>query len=347
MRQPNFDNLLKILKCEVPERPTLFEFFMNDVLYNRLARPELVKAHLEDPKDKRKRVRLLIDAFKNAGYDYTTLHASEYGFKTSQVDQKETRSLNQGFIINDRETYEKYEWDNPDNYDYSWLGEFEDELPEGMKFIVFGPGGVLENVIGLTGYDNLCFIMYDDPELAEDIFRSVGEGLLRYYELSRDYNSVGAMISNDDWGFKTQLMLSPDQMREYVFPWHKKIVETIHVAGKPAILHSCGNLEPVMEDIIDDIGYDARHSFEDTIIPVEDAYEKWQGKIAILGGLDMDFICRASLEEIKERSLAMLERTKDRGGYALGTGNSIPEYVPHDSYLAMISVIKKDAKYFK
>jgi len=26
-----------------------------------------------------------------------------------------------------------------------------------------------------------------------------------------------------------------------------------------------------------------------------------------------------------------------RGGYALGTGNSVPEYIPIDNYLAMLS----------
>jgi uroporphyrinogen decarboxylase len=32
----------------------------------------------------------------------------------------------------------------------------------------------------------------------------------------------------------------------------------------------------------------------------------------------------------------MLERTAGRGGYALGTGNSVPDYVPDENYLAMI-----------
>jgi uroporphyrinogen decarboxylase len=32
----------------------------------------------------------------------------------------------------------------------------------------------------------------------------------------------------------------------------------------------------------------------------------------------------------------MLERAAGRGGYALGTGNSVPEYVPDASYFALI-----------
>ena len=150
------------------------------------------------------------------------------------------------------------------------------------------------------------------------------------------------MISNDDWGFKTQTMLSVKDMRKYVFPWHKKIVKTIHKYNRPAILHSCGNLEAVMEDIIEDMNYEAKHSFEDAIIPVEEEYEKWGNRIAILGGIDMNFICTSSIQEIKARSQAVLNKSHDRGGYALGTGNSVPEYVPDEKYLAMVSVINKD-----
>ena len=36
-RRPDFDNLLAILHLEEPTRPTLFEFFLNDRLYARLA----------------------------------------------------------------------------------------------------------------------------------------------------------------------------------------------------------------------------------------------------------------------------------------------------------------------
>jgi uroporphyrinogen decarboxylase len=32
----------------------------------------------------------------------------------------------------------------------------------------------------------------------------------------------------------------------------------------------------------------------------------------------------------------MLERAAGRGGYMLGSGNSIPEYVPPDHYFAML-----------
>ena len=55
-----------------------------------------------------------------------------------------------------------------------------------------------------------------------------------------------------------------------------------------------------------------------------------------MGGIDMNFLVTRTPEEVYARARAMLERAADRGNYLLGSGNSIPEYVPVENYLAMI-----------
>lgn len=331
MRSPNFNNLLKVLARERPERPTLFEFFLNGPLYMTLAEIESgsdlsgLNWH-----------KMVVKAFARAGYDYATVPASDFGFPVAPHASAKSRSMSDLAIITDRQGLAAYSWPNPDDFDYTRLDVLSQEMPGGMKLIVYGPGGVLENVMSLMGYEPMCFALADDSGLVGEVFDEVGSRLLRYYELTAGHEGVGALISNDDWGFNSQTMLPPQLMRKYVFPWHKKIVETIHRAGKPAILHSCGNLESVMDDIIDDMGYDGKHSYEDKILPVEDAYERWGNRIAVLGGIDVDFVCRLSPDEVYQRSKAMISRSMDRGGYALGTGNSVPEYVPREGYFAMI-----------
>ncbi len=338
MRQPNFNNMLKVLERKVPDRPTLFEFFMNLKLYEELTGE---KANFEA--NSIEALAFVARAFAAAGYDYVTTHASEFGFKTDRNhDRKDTISLNATATIDSWETFKSYDWPDPDSCDYSKLEKITPYLPEGMKVMVMGPGGVLENVTALVGYDNLCYMIYEDEELVQALFDAVGERLLRYYELSGKYDSVGMLISNDDWGFNTQTFLSTEQMRRFVYPWHKKIVEAIHKYSKPALLHSCGNFNVAMDDVINLMKYDAKHSYEDNILCVEDSYERWHDKIAILGGIDVDFVIRKSTQEIEERCLAMLERVKDRGGYALGTGNSVPEYIPSEKYFAMINCAKRN-----
>ncbi len=333
MRKPDFDNILAVLNCQKPSRPTLFEFFLNNRLYMSLS------GHKGPGPDgaSDEHSRMLIRAFEKAGYDYAVITCLGFTFPRGELHRASTISLNDGVLITDRASFESYPWPVVESADYSRLERLAKWLPEGMKAIIPGPGGILENVIALTGYDNLCYLLADDPELTHEIFNAVGSRLLRHYEIASIPNAVGACISNDDWGFKTQTMLSTEDMRTYVIPWHRRIAAAIHANDKPVVLHSCGNLENIMDDIIDDIGYNGKHSYEDTILPVEEAYDRWGDRIAILGGIDLDFICRHSPEEIHQRSRRMLEHSEARGGYALGSGNSIPEYVPDEAYFAMIS----------
>jgi len=337
MRKPDFTQLLKVLNKQVPDRPTLFEFFLNGTLHELLTKGEFIPKN-----DGFDWTRQTIQAFKAAGYDFVFNASTNFSFPANSKDHSQsTISLNDSSTIYDWETYEKYKWPNPEDYDLSILDKIAAELPDGMKVIVHGPCGVLENAINLVGYDNLCMMIYDEPDLAKQVFDDVGNRLLKYYQQAVTHDAVGALMSNDDWGFKTQPMLSPADMRKYVFPWHKKIVAAGHAHGKPVILHSCGQLEEVMEDIIEDMKFDAKHSFEDTIMPIEEAYEKYKGRIALLGGIDVGFVCTATPEEIAARSAAMIKRAEKDGGYALGTGNSVPEYVPHSGYFAMVDVVRK------
>jgi uroporphyrinogen decarboxylase len=326
---PNFDNLLKVLRGERPSRPTLFEFFLNIELETKIA-----FGHADPPDWPAHLIRAA--AFRKAGYDYLTVLPPGFAFPAGARHQEKSISLNEGGVISDWDSFHAYPWQDPDDADYAVLDEVGNELADGMMIIPWGPGGVEENVISLVGYENLCFLLADEPELVTAIFEAVGSRLVRFYEHVAAHPRVGACISNDDWGFKTQTLLSVAQMREYLFPWHQRIVETIHAAGKPAILHSCGYYGEIIDTVIDELRYDARHSYEDGIQPVEAAYDELKGRIAVLGGLDLDFVCRAAPEEVYARAKAMLRRAETDGGYALGTGNSVPEYVPHENYFAMI-----------
>ena len=326
--RPDFSNLLAVLERKKPSRPTLFEFFLNDRLYQRLVPegPSPEDGELAWP-------NYIVKAFCQAGYDYAAILPPGFDFPSARIQVGRTISINEGALITDRASFNVYAWPDPHTTQYEMMDRLR--LPSGMKLIGYSPDGLLENVIKLVGYERLCYLLLDDEKLVADVFEEVGARLLRYYELLSRPASVGACIANDDWGFKTQTMLSPQDMRRFVFPWYKKIVQAVHSTGKPVILHSCGYFQRIAADIAGEMRFDARHSYEDVILPVEEVYEQYQSQFGILGGIDVDFICRSSPEAVYRRSKAMLARAAVRGGYALGTGNSVPDYVPDAGYFAM------------
>ena len=333
-RCPDFQNILSILQREIPSRPTPFEFTLNNDIYDKVTGQSAPPDH-----DGLAWTRYLVQAFARLGYDFTVIggwHLNALVFDVGEKHIKKSKSLNEGAVITDRASFEKYRWPELNVERLAPLQIINQELPDGMKIICCGFEGVLETVIDLVGFENLCLMLYMDPELTSEIFTNVGSRILNYYEHIVQFDSVGAIISNDDWGFKTQTMLAPDDMRRLVFPWHEKIVDTAHRAGKPVILHSCGNAEAIMDDIIQDMKFDGKHSFEDAIVPVEDAIDRWSERIAIIGGIDMDFLCNRSPMEIKSRTANLVAHSMQKGGIAIGSGNSIPAYVPIENYITML-----------
>ncbi|MEI8387559.1 MAG: hypothetical protein WCG76_08160 [Verrucomicrobiota bacterium] len=79
---------------------------------------------------------------------------------------------------------------------------------------------------------------------------------------------------------------------------------------------------------------------------MEEAYELYGTRIGILGGIDVDFLSRSTPEQIRRRCTAILEQTMSRGGYALGSGNSITDYIPAENFVALRAAPLEFSIYF-
>ena len=332
--QPDIEQLYRVLRREQADRPVLFEFIIN--LETCLS---VSGRHKQPQPGTVDYYRMVMKAFQRLGYDTAPVYTFESGllsFPKAEQDTLASRSQNQGALISDRESFDRYPWPDAGAGNYDLYRQLQPYLPDGMKLLGFSNGGILENATDIVGFEKLCELYLVDPDLTGEIFTNIGERLLKFYSIVASMESVGACVVNDDWGFKTQTMFPPAMMESYVFPYTRKIVERIHASGKPAILHSCGNVKDIMDIIIDDLKLDGKHSFEDGIYPVEDAWDWWSDRIAIIGGIDVDFLVKKTPEEIYQRSLRLLEKTSGTGGYALGSGNSIPDFVPMENHLAII-----------
>lgn len=341
---PDFGRFDKILRRQgVPDRVPFYELFSNiehDVLRT------IGKARNGAPAERGDRERMEhwleqhITYMYTLGYDYVNVGGWNFGFPMEDRPKTVTDCGEVGYImgtshtIATREDFEQYPWPDVGEADYTPLEKVGALLPEGMKAIA-GFSGILENVMWLLGYEGVSYLLTDDEPLVRDMFEAVATRIIDHFDNMAAFDVVGALQLGEDMGFKTQTMLSPEIYRTYVFPWHKKLVETAHRHDKPIILHSCGNLREVMDDIID-CGWDAKHSFEDVIEPVWKIKEKYGDRIAILGGFDMDKLCRMSEEEVRAHTRFLIEQCAPGGGWALGTGNSVAPYVPVQNFLAMM-----------
>jgi len=282
------------------------------------------------------------------GYDLMRLHASESEFRTppgwvsAGGQALATSKTIQGYTVQEHagpiqvwEDLERFPWPRASRIDprpFEWM---EKNLPEGMKThdLVMQ---VFEATTWLMGYESLFMNLLEEPDLVDALIERIGQSAYEYAEFLCQFDCVGALWGTDDMGFRSMTMVPPEWLRERILPWHRKAAALAHQHGKLYFLHSCGNVDVLMNDLIEDVKIDAKHSFEDAITPVIEFYDRYNLRIGVLGGLDVDFLCRADESTIRRRVRETLDHCMPGGGYALGSGNSITSYIPLENYFAML-----------
>jgi len=345
--QPDWEGLIRCIKREgTPNRVHHIELFLDlEVQAAICDRYDLLRDL--DPQDPYFDLRRQITLQRFLGYDYVRCGLEGLEMPLHHTTTEDTaglrRETGRTFVEEHRgpiaswQEFEAYPWPDPAAAVTRSLEWYERNLPEDM--CVIGSGGFAhfaEYLTWLMGYETLCYSLYDQRDLVTAISKRLYNMYETAVQLLLQFDRVKIIWGSDDMGFRSGTLISPDDLREFVLPGHKRMAELSHQAGRPYLLHACGNLRAIMEDLIEDVHIDALHSFEDTIVSVISMKETYGDRIALLGGIDVDFICRASEPEIRQRVQDTLDRCMPGGGYCLGTGNSVTNYIPLDNYLAML-----------
>lgn len=357
MMDPDFDRLrMVLLREEEPDRVPFFEIYADKEVMEAITREPVTQMDLSDENVQQLYLEAAVKFYRGLGYDYVSLRSSPDFPRNNILFTEDMANLNRGKrewldeqrgSIRDQLELEKYPWPNPDDLvdrSFSHLRILRRFLQPGMKVIPY-TSGIFENMTRLLGTVPFLHKLYREPSFIQDAFDKVGSVISVCLEAISAEDDVGAIAYNDDMGYKVGPIMSPQLFRRYVFPWQKRCVERVHKSVKPFILHSCGNLRLLMDDLITYVGIDAKHSYEDSTYPVT-LYKKLYGdRIAILGGVDMDKIAREPLSEFEVYVRDVIRECAPGGGYALGCGNTVANYVNPENYLAMLEIGRKYGKY--
>ena len=343
---PDWEAFVSCLRREgTPKRVHNIEIFLDEEVKPGLCERFQLQESLskDDPYFSCKREIALQRAL---GYDYICCGIGGVDLNFNWINIEDTAEIKRqggrNFIDETRgpitswQEFDAYPWPDMRNADTSALEWYEKHLPEDMCIIGGLIGHFAEEISWLMGYKTLFVSLVKQRELVQAISDRLMEHYRHLIELYLQFERVKMIWGTDDMGFRSGTLISPKDLRSLVLPGHKMLAEMAHQAGRLYLLHSCGNLAAIMPDLVDDVKIDAKHSFEDTIEDICTVKQQWGGKIALLGGLDMDFMCRASEAEVRARTRRTLQVCQPGGGYCLGTGNSVANYISIENYLAML-----------
>ena len=344
--KPNGEEFLQVIRREkTPSRVYHVELFHDGEIQAALNDRFDIYNHL-DEKDPHYGMKRAIAFQRFMGYEYVYggVGAGWPPVKTTSAPDSSSelnRASGRGWmdegkgIISNWEDFEKYPWEEFEKTSTAGLEWLEKNLPDDMIIIGTGVGNFCEYLCWLFGYETLCFLMFEDRDLVLAVKQKLEEAFVRNSEMLVQFDRVKALWGFDDMGFKTGLMLGTPETRALVLPGHRMVAKIAREAGRPYLMHNCGNLSEIIEDLIE-MGVDAKHSFEDTIEDVRQVKHTYGKRMTMLGGIDVDFLCRSTEEAIRKRVRETCEICLPGGGWMLGTGNSVANYIPIDSYLAMV-----------
>lgn len=333
-RQPDFEQFLKVLwRRGRPDHLPFYEHIASPGFIARRTCTEWDRWDARHPDY----WPVYVDFWLEMGYDGIPLEIPlncplPGGHAGSASQQSEAQ-----VVFRSLEDVEAYPWPDEDApIDFRHFETVAGLLPDGVKIVGGVAAGPFEWSSWMLGIVGMSMALFDCPELVEDVFARVGALHRSAVRQLATMDAVGALRQGDDLGFKSSTFLRPDDLRRLVFPIYKDMAATAHRAGKPFILHSCGNLREVYDDLIDGCGIDAKHSFEDTILPVEDFQRLYGGRVTPLGGLDVDVICRSDEDTLRAYTRRKVEACFAAGHWALGTGNSLTDYMPVENYMIVL-----------
>ena len=356
--KPDYERFLRVLDGkEMPQRPPLIEYIADSTIVQPIVEALGRRWVLPQDGDRASQAAYLdntIAFWQHMGYDFVHVYTG-YHFQGHTLAAQDTASPegerqrhwndeHHGMIAS-WEDFERYPWPKPGDLDLFIFEYVSRHLPDGMGLLVEHSGHQYEWIASLFSYEGLCLMLHDDPALVQAVSDRVGGLLLDFYRQAADFDHVIAFFPGDDMGFRSATLVSPQTLRQYVLPWHARFAELAHAHNQRYYLHSCGNLKAILPDLVETVRIDGKHSFEDAIQPCEEFHRRYAGgqeegaglsrRIASLGGVDVDILGRRTPEQVRARTRALIEANAPYGRFAVGSGNSIPNYVPLANYLAM------------
>ncbi len=147
-----------------------------------------------------------------------------------------------------------------------------------------------------------------------------------------------AILIADDMAFNAGVFLPPYIMEKNVYPFYKKMIKEIKAyKDVPVFLHSDGNLNSVMDDIVE-CGFDGLQSLQPSAgMDIARIKEKYGDKLCLWGNIDLDHIlCFGTTDEVKADVRRTIDIASPGGGFILSTCNTMVDIIPTENILAMM-----------
>jgi len=140
-------------------------------------------------------------------------------------------------------------------------------------------------------------------------------------------------------------VISPKMYRKWAFPYEKKFFKAINRElrdkNAAAILHVCGNMTPVLNEMAET---GANILELDYKVNIAEAKQRVGGKVCLMGNLNPSaLLLMGTPEAVDAEARKCIKDAAGGGGFILGSGCEVAYFTPKENIRAMINVARQSS----
>jgi uroporphyrinogen decarboxylase len=218
-----------------------------------------------------------------------------------------------------------YKWPSPDIFDFSHF-PLEAKIHSDRAIIGVFTWGPYFIASFLRGLENLMIDFAVRKDYAAYLINTLADiscaALTRMLEFYGD--GIDIVYMADDYCSQDAPMFSPDDFRELISPYLKRLVGVTHRHNKKFLIHICGAVRPLLPLIIE-AGVDMLEPIQTRAAGMEPAGLKrdFGQDICFYGGIDIQQILNnGTPKQVSDEVKRLIDIMDDNGGYVLGPGHT-------------------------
>lgn len=191
-----------------------------------------------------------------------------------------------------------------------------------------------------VGTETLLIALMEEPEWCVDMFNHFLDMHIALFDMvwEKGY-TFDSIFWYDDMGYKNTQFFSVKMYRDLLKPVHKRAVEWAHQKGIKAHLHSCGDINPLIPELID-IGLDALNPLEVKAGMNPAHIKKTYGdKLVLHGGINA--VLWDNIDALEAEMKNIIPVMKESGGYIFSTDHSVPSNVSLENFRRIVELAKQ------
>lgn len=202
-------------------------------------------------------------------------------------------------------------------------------------------GSHFEKAYFARGIENFLADLAGNREFARDLLAMIIRKNMVMLENIISCPEVDGVLLGSDWGSQKSLLMSPATWRELIAPGEREEYELLKSAGKDVWIHSCGNVDVIIPDLIE-MGVDVLNPLQPECMDIYDIKRQYGDKLTFWGGISTQrTLPYGTADEVRAETRAVIKAMSRDGGYIASPAQGIQDDVPVANMLALLDELQK------